>query len=189
MRIRSFPESDVPADLRLQVLRLQHQAWPDEEAPTQPRLTHDPKLEPVSLLLVVGERVVSALDILSKAITHAGETYRASGLSTVVTDAELRGRGYGLTLVRHAREQIAGRGADVGIFTCDTPLLRFYEAAGWQHLPGTVLVGGTPEHPFPSDQFDKVTLGAFFADKAVRHAADFVGQRIPLYPGEIDKLW
>ena len=39
--------------------------------------------------------MLSALDILSKDIEHAGERYAASGLSTVVTDEALRGRGYG----------------------------------------------------------------------------------------------
>ena len=81
------------------------------------------------------------------------------------------------------------RGADLGIFTCDSYLMRFYEGAGWKHLPGTVLIGGTPEEPFPSDQFDKVTLARFFSAKAKDAEADFVGARIELYPGEIDTLW
>ena len=56
-------------------------------------------------------------------------------------------------------------------------------------LPGTVLVGGTPEAPFPSDQFDKVTMARFFSPHARTLADTFVGCRIELYPGEIDKLW
>jgi GNAT superfamily N-acetyltransferase len=141
------------------------------------------------MLLIDEGRVVSALDILSKELVHCGQRYAASGLSTVVTDEALRGRGYGLKLVEAAREAIAASGVDLGIFTCDTPLRTFYERAGWQVLPGTVLVGGTPEAPFPSDQFDKVTLASFFSAKARRFADTFVGCRIELYPGEIDKLW
>ena len=69
-------------------------------------------------------------------------------------------------LVVAAREAIAASGADVGIFTCDRPLAPFYESAGWTVLPGTVLVGGTAEEPFPSDQWDKVTLARFFSARA-----------------------
>ena len=50
-------------------------------------------------------------------------------------------------------------------------------------FPGAVLVGGTPDEPFPSDQWDKVTLAGFFSAKARRGAASFAGARIALYPG------
>ena len=65
----------------------------------------------------------------------------------------------------------------------------FYERAGWSVLPGTVLIGGTPEEPFPSDQFDKVTLAASFTAHARRNAGRLAGARIALYSGKIDKLW
>jgi aminoglycoside 2'-N-acetyltransferase I len=52
-----------------------------------------------------------------------------------------------------------------------------------------VLVGGTPAAPFPSDQWDKVTLASFFSPRAREAAERFAGARIGLYPGAIDKLW
>ncbi len=168
---------------------LDQQAWPgDSDAPARtPR--HDPALRPVSMTLVADGRVLAALDILSKEIEHAGERYAASGLSTVVTDEAVRRRGHGRRLVVAAREAIAESGADLGIFTCDRPLGPFYESAGWTVIPGAVLVGGTPEEPFPSDQWDKVTLASFFSAKAQRGAGSFAGARIALFPGSIDKLW
>ena len=169
-------------------MALQDEAWPQDE-PSGPGPTHDPALRPVTMLLVDDGRVVSSLDILSKDVFHAGHRYAASGLSTVVTGEADRGKGYGRRLVVAAREAIEASGADLGIFTCDSPLQAFYESAGWQVLPATVLVGGTLAAPFPSDQFDKVTLARFFSGKALDHAHDFVGCRIALYPGEIDKLW
>ena len=80
-------------------------------------------------------------------------------------------------------------GSDLGIFTCDTPLRRFYGSAGWTHLPGTVLIGGTPEEPLPSDRFDKVTIGSFFSPAAIAAKPSFLNARIELYPGSIDTLW
>jgi GNAT superfamily N-acetyltransferase len=186
--IVTFPEASVPSELQVQVHRLHEQAWPDYR-PTAVGPTHDPALRPVSMLLVEDGRVVAALDILSKEIVHGGERYAASGLSTVVTDEALRRRGYGRRLVEAAREAIAASGADIGIFTCDVPLGAFYEQAGWQVLPGTVLVGGTLAAPFPSDRFEKVALARFFSERAQAAAEAFVGARVELYPGEIDKLW
>ena len=192
MHIVSFPIARVPRDLRAQVLALHAQAWPGDEAgdaPGEAGLWHDPALRPVSMLLVDDGRVLAALDILSKEITHRGQRYVASGLSTVVTDEAERHKGYGRRLIVAGRDAIRESGADIGIFTCDRPLQALYESAGWQVLPGAVLVGGTPEAPFPSDQFDKVVLAGFFSPNAQQHAETFNHSRIELYPGNKDKLW
>ena len=165
-------------------LRLHRQAWPDTID-----AAHDPLLDPLTMLLIEDDRALATLDILSRQITHCGASYAASGLSAMVTDETYRGQGHGSRLVRAAHRKMAELGRDLGIFTCDTELAGFYRRAGWQLLPGTVLIGGTPEQPFPSDQFDKVTLGSLFTDHAREHAEDFAGVRIELYPGSIDKLW
>lgn len=191
LEILEFPEADVPRALRVRVLALQDRTWPPE-APspgTEPGPVHDPALHPRSMLLVRDGRVVAALDVLTKDIVHEGESYTVSGLSTVVTDEAERGKGHGGRLVAAARERIRASGVDLGIFTCDLSLRAFYERAGWSVLPGTVLVGGTQEHPFPSDRFDKVTVAAFFSERARAATDRFVGARIGLYPGEIDRLW
>ena len=192
MRIVSFPELDVPNGLRVQGLTLHAQAWPDPGgggSPGELGGSHDPALRPVSMLLVEDDRVLAALDILSKDITHRGRRYAVSGLSTVVTDSAQRGKGYGRRLVLAAREAIRDSGADLGLFTSDRSLQTFYESAGWQVVPGAVLVGGTPDAPFPSDRFDKVTLASFFSRQAQEHAETFHHSRIELYPGDKDRLW
>lgn len=187
----TFPEADVPPALRTQVAELQDEAWPPD-APSAPgTVTHDPALQPVSMLLVDGATVLAALDILTKQFVHGGESYRAAGLSTVVTRGTARGQGHGRRLVTAAHEAMAAMDLDLGLFTCDRPLQPFYESAGWHQLAGAVLIGGTPSSPFPSDRpgFDKVTMADFFSPRSRRHRAAFPHSRIELYPGEIDKLW
>jgi aminoglycoside 2'-N-acetyltransferase I len=188
VEILNWPEGEVPLPLRPQVAALRDQAWPGEQ-PGGTEAGHDPVLRPVSLLLVEDGRVLAALDILSKELVHRDRSYGASGLATVVTLRAERRRGYGLLLVTAAREVMAAGGADLAIFTCDAPLVCFYEAGGYSVLPGTVLVGGTPDDPFTSDRFDKVTLWAPFTDHAWKHEEDFRAARVDLYPGVIDRLW
>jgi Predicted acyltransferase len=185
MRVVSFAQDAVPALLRTQVMALEDQEWP-----TESRDGHDPALHPIWMMLVdPHDTVLASLAVLSKSIIHDGERYLANGLSAVVTDRAHRGRGHGQRLVHAARDLIAAGGADLGIFTCDPPLADFYQRCGWRILPGTVLVGGTPDAPFPSDRFGKVTLATLFTEHARTHAATFEHARIELYPGEIDKLW
>ncbi len=190
LRILTFPEAEVRIELRAQMLALQDQAWPADGTSDGP--WHDPALAPVSILLVRNdEKVLAALDVLSKEIEHAGEQWSASGLAAVVTDQEERGHGYGGRLVSEARRSIEASGVDIGLFTCDVPLRGFYERAGWEFLPGTVLIGGTPDDPLPSDSdgFDKVALGGFFSERARARRRAFLEARIELYPGNIDRLW
>ncbi|MFE1171433.1 GNAT family N-acetyltransferase [Streptomyces sp. NPDC058773] len=187
----TFPEADTPPALRRQVSKLQDEAWPPDCASAPGTFAHDPALRPVSMLLVDGDTVLAALDILSKEIVHAGQRYRAAGLSTVVTRGTARGQGHGHRLVTAARAAMADMPLDIGLFTCDRPLRTFYEGAGWQWLPGAVLVGGTPADPFPSDRsgFDKVTMADFFSPLGRRHRSSFPDSRIEVYPGGIDRLW
>lgn len=200
MHIASYPEPAVPPDLRRQVHHLQDQAWPAAPA-SSPASTpvdssadapvHDPALHPLSMLLIDNRTVVAALDILRKPLDHAGNTFLAGGLSTVVTRTDLRGHGYGHRLITAARTAMADLHLDLALFTCDRPLQAFYERAGFQLLPRTTLIGGTPDDPFPSDQpgFDKVTLAAFFTPSAHQAGPTFHNTRIALHPGPIDKLW
>ncbi|WP_038490711.1 GNAT family N-acetyltransferase [Collimonas arenae] len=187
-RILIYPEFAVPADLRLQVLKLQEIEWPTAEAIVLQTI-HDPDLRPLSLILVADGRVLAALDILSKDIDHLNQRYAVSGLSCVVTSSDVRGKGYGRKLVVAARNEMEKSAADLSLFTCDRPLQNFYESCGWQVLTEAPLIGGTPDSPFPSDQFDKVTMAYFFSDKATRNAQAFNHCRIALYPGEVDRLW
>ncbi|MGC0417028.1 GNAT family N-acetyltransferase [Embleya sp. AB8] len=194
-RIRCFPEPATPPELRVQVVELQDQAWPLPEpaegvAAIGP--SHDPALRPLSMLLVDDDGVVvAALDILAKELAHTGGHFAVGGLSTVVTRPAARGQGHGRRLVAAAREEMLAGGFDLGLFTCDRPLRAFYEQAGWEVLPGAVLIGGTRAAPFRSDRpgFDKVTMASFFSADAIRARASFEHCDIELYPGEIDKLW
>jgi GNAT superfamily N-acetyltransferase len=189
VEIRTYPERETPDDLRAQVVALHAHAWPPDGPGDPGDGFHDPDLAPRSMLMVDDGRVVASLDVLSKGIDVAGRRYRASGLSTVVTDPAERARGHGHRLVVAAREAMEADGTDVGLFTSDPPLRSFYEGAGWTVLDGTVLVGGTPDDPLPSDSLGKVTYGGFFSPLAREHADDFRGARVALHPGRIDRLW
>jgi len=183
VRLEVVDQAELTGELRAERLRLHRQAWPESAD-----ADHDPALRPVCLLLLAGDRLLASLDILAKSISHAGVRYAAAGLSAVVTDRAARGAGHGSRLVAEGRRRIAAE-HDLGIFSCDQELVGFYAAAGWRPLPGTVLLGGTPADPLPSDRLGKVVLAGFFSELARAHAAEFENARIELYPGELDRLW
>ncbi|MCI4081248.1 GNAT family N-acetyltransferase [Streptomyces sp. MMS21 TC-5] len=187
MRVIGCAEADLPARLARQVTELEARVWPGS-APG-----HDPALHPRTMLLVdAAGTVTAALSLLYKPVPLADRTYRAAGLSSVVALPELRGRGLGGRLVAAARAELAADPAvDLALFSCDRPLAPFYGAAGFAPLPGTVLVGGTPEDPLATDApgFDKVVVAAFFTDDPAGDREAFTGVRVPLHPGSVDRLW
>jgi aminoglycoside 2'-N-acetyltransferase I len=189
-RIAIFAAADTPAEYRTQIDAMECDAWPSDPANSTTG-GHDPRLNPTTVVLVADTTVMAALTILSKTLVHAGDEYRAGGLSAVVTLRSARRQGHGARLVETVRGLMSDHGFDLGLFTCDRSLCSFYERAGWEVLPDTVVVGGTPDAPFPSDQpgFDKVAFGGFFSDRARADRQSFDGARIGLYPGPIDKLW
>lgn len=186
----TFGQDSLPRALKAQVLAILEVAWASgrsiEERLDRP--LHDPRSAPVCMLLVDGDVVLAYLAMPSKVIEHAGVTYRVAGLSSVATHPEHLRNGHGGTLVTAAREWIEASGADLGIFTCDAPLVPFYVACGWTHMPMTVVVGGTRAQPFRADELGKQTLMGFFSDLAQGHRADFADADVYLELREGD-LW
>ena len=188
MRLVTAPFDDLPDDLRRQADELTAAAWPGSPP------GHDPALHPVTMVLVEPDgTVVATLDVLTVRIEHRSHGYRVAGLSAVTTRADRRRRGLGTDLARCAHDALAGRDTDtdvdLALFTSDPELVGVYERAGWQVLPGTSLLGGTRADPLDSAALGKRTLGGFFSPRARRHAADFVGAAVELYPGPIDRLF
>ncbi len=184
------PQEELALDLKAQVIALLERAWPSgrgvEEQLRAP--LHDPERRPLAALLIDGGVVVGYLAIPSATIRHRGRDYRASGLSAVVTHPERRRRGHGQRLVVAARAAIVAGGADLGLFTCDPPLVPFYVGCGWEAMPRTAVVGGTRERPFPAAPLGKRTLMGFFSAHARAHRRDFEGATLQLELREGD-LW
>ena len=83
----------------------------------------------------------SHTEVVWKYLKHAGETYKAYGLTSVFTYPGLRRRGYGTQIVNAGTDYIKLSDADIGIFTCDLSLERFYSRCGWIPMKdATVLI-------------------------------------------------
>lgn len=190
LRIEAYPQDEVPPLLQVQAEALLNRIWQPPEGLSS-WAPHDPSADPVSLFLLEESLVVASLEVLALPLSFDGTTFLACGLSRVRVLPERRGEGLGLLIVRAAYDVIEESGADLAIFTCDTPLTGFYEQAGFAVLEGTVLEGGSPGHPYPSDQdgFDKAVVAAFLTDHGRAHRDAFRHARVPLHPGEIDLLW
>jgi len=188
--VLAYPQAELPRDVKTQVITICDSEWPSgSSAEKRLRLPlHDPNRHPLIVVLTDDGIVLSYLAIPSTVIHHAGRTYRASGLSAVITHPLHRHHGYGRQIVTAARGVIAAGDADIGVFTCDPPLVDFYVQCGWTLMEHTAIIGGTREKPFPADSLGKRTLMEFFSEQAKQHCGDFVGASLFLDLREGD-LW
>lgn len=141
--IHALPYNRAGEALRFAIARLQHRAYPALIPPPEETFTpeHDPALDALSFYLADNGRIISYAAVVHLSVIHAGETYRASGLSCVATDPDFRRRGLGTRVIAVATRAILDSDADLGLFTCDPPLTDFYTQVGWSLAPNVVLIG------------------------------------------------
>ena len=190
IKLLQFLQQDCPEPLREQILDMMQREWPQaiEGTRRERPWPENPEAQPTSFVLLEDNSVVSHVAVPRKDIKHEGQTYRAFGLSEVMTHPSFRHQGFGLQLVKEATTFISNNEPDIALFTCQPPLVSFYTQGGYEHIPNTPLVGGTRNKPFRSDSLGLSTMIHFFSEKAQQNRSAFVGADIYLELGE-NMLW
>ncbi|MGL5626597.1 MAG: GNAT family N-acetyltransferase [Candidatus Rhabdochlamydia sp.] len=147
--------------LKKEFLRLINDVWPRNIYNSR---TPNLDLSPVVFFVRLEKHVVSYCVVLFKEIFHFGNTYKAAGLSYVCTQTEYRNQGYGSQIVKTATQFIENSNVDIGLFSCDTELIGFYEQHGWLLAPDvSILLGG-----LSSIACHKAVMLQFFSLKALK---------------------
>jgi len=178
-----FDSRDVPERFQCQILSFVRIEWPELFSGDQ-RLrdwTSRPELHPVTFLLEEEGVLISRLEVVWDVLQHAGETYITYGLSGVFTYPAFRKQGYGLQLVRSAKDYIEQR-RDADIVLFHSTLKGFYEQAGFERMERLVTHVGDPQNPGRSDE---TGFMLFLSEKGRRGRRGF--ERGPVYVGE--SIW
>ena len=188
-RLRRYAQADCPEAIRAQIIQLMRLEWPASFRPGVPEWpTEAAELNPVSFVLSISDLVVCHAAVVSKSIAHVGSQYLAFGICAMVTAPKFRRRGFGRLVFEDATKYMEQERADIGVFTCDEALQRFYECSGWSVSTRAPLIGGTRKKPFRSDELGKVTLLNLFSDRARAARKAIVSAPIQIELGE-GKLW
>jgi hypothetical protein len=94
---RIYPTSALPAPLQSQILTFLRVTWPKgffDENEKRDWLAHQEN-HPLHFVLVDEGLLISHGVVVWKYLEHAGESYKAYGLSGVFTHPSFRERGYG----------------------------------------------------------------------------------------------
>jgi predicted acetyltransferase len=190
VQLLQFPQEECASYLKEQIINLMKNEWPQafedkDEAVLWPSC---PDTSPISLVLVEDNIVISHVAVPHKYIKHKGQTFKAFGLSEVMTNPSYRNQGFGLKLIKEAGILIEKSEPDISIFTCKPSLVSFYTQGGWEFSKSTHLIGGTLNKPFRSDSLGLSTMIRFISDKAQEIRLTFEETDVYLELGE-RKLW
>lgn len=188
-QLRKYAQANCPEAIRSQIIQLMRSEWPATFRANAPEWPSEAaELDPVSFVLSISDLVVCHAAVVRKSIVHGGKQYLAFGICAMVTAAKFRRRGFGRLAFEAATKYMEQERADIGVFTCDAALRKFYECNGWSVSTKAPLVGGTKEKPFRSDELGKITLMKLFSDRAKAARKDIASVPIQIELGE-GKLW
>ncbi len=173
-----YPNDELPSDLNWQILSFLRITWPDGFV-GENRLRDWISKEydhPSHFVLVEQGVLISHIEVVWKYLEHAGETYKAYGLSGVFTYPSLRGQGYGRQIVDAGTNYIKESDADIGMFHCDPGLEPFYSRSGWIPMRNSTTLIGPKDSPIVSDE---LMMMLFLSEKGKRGRSTFESE--PVY--------
>ena len=181
---------DSSETLKKQIIELQSIAWPlpSGTKPEDVIWPEDIKIHQTSFVIIHKGIAVCHVAVLAKEICHKGIIYKVYALNEVVTHPFYKRRGLGLQLIKKAAEYIEASSADISIFTCYAPFIRFYSRAGWEYMLDTCVVGGSIAKPLRSGDLRLSTMMRFYSDLAKSNRKDFENSDVHLELGERN-LW
>lgn len=173
--LHAIPYNYANDAVRLEMALLQHRVAPvGTPVPSQPLAPeHDPALNALCFYLCAEQRVISYAAVVYKPIRHAGLDFWIAGLSCVATDPAYQRQGLGSRTVGAASRCIAASQVDLGLFTCDPPLVSFYGQAGWPVASDVLLIGNQHATALTSIALNKVVLLRLFSPRAQALAEAF----------------
>ena len=176
-----LPSDEIPPHLKCQILSFLRIMWP-EGFVGKNRLRDwisSPENHSVSIVLVEHDILISHTEVVWKYLDHAGENYKAYGLSGVFTYPAFRRQGYGKRIVEKGTAYIETSDADIGVFHCDKSLKGFYASSGWIPMETAVTFVGAKDSPVISSE---LMMMRFLSQHGKKGRPAF--ERAPLYFGE-----
>ncbi|MEZ4863639.1 MAG: GNAT family N-acetyltransferase [Caldilineaceae bacterium] len=176
-----YPQDQLPEHLKWQIISFLRIYYPEGFMGVN-RLRDwisTPHNHPVSIMLVEAGVLISHTEVVWKELVHAGEHYKAYGLTGVFTYPPFRGQGYGRQIVEAGTAYIDGSDGDIGIFHCAPHLQSFYEQCGWSAMAEATTLVGDYAAPTVSEE---VMMMRFLSEKGRQGQATFAQQQ--LYFGE-----
>ena len=139
--IRRWSHREFPTALQWQAVSFIRTVWPfvdggelREAYPAAVRPTYYTVTQHDDLLVSFAATYTAQVAVDDLALT-------AACLGNVFTFPAARRNGFGRQVVEAATGDIRRSGVDVAALLCDETLRPFYEASGWQAVPGSTITG------------------------------------------------
>jgi predicted acetyltransferase len=142
-----YKDEQLPSHIKWQIISFFRVEWSNGfSGKNQSRdWISSPNDHPIYFVLMENDLLVGFVGVVWKNLEHNGIQYKTYGLSGVFTYPPFRKQGYGLQLVKSAKEYIEKQDGDIVLFTSIQK--GFYEKAGFIRIDTAKLLEGDPENP------------------------------------------
>lgn len=175
-----YQNNELPSLIKWQVVSFTRIVWPEGfVGENQFRDWISPeKYHPLHFVFMANDLLVSYVGVVWKELEHIGVTYKTYGLSGVFTYPSFRNQGYGLQLVKSAKEYIEKQ-QDGDIVLFPSMQKGFYEKTGFILMEHAKLFEGNTKQP---KEHNEQVFMLFLSEKGNEHRKDF--ETKPIYFGE-----
>jgi len=153
IQLRFFEAQHLPAHFKCQILSFMRINWFDGfqgENRLRDWITGS-EMHPVHFLLEENGILISHQEVVWKPLHHAGDVYKAYGLTHLFTYPAFRGQGYGSRLLQVAKDYILQQG-DADILILHTVKENLHERAGLEPMKQMITLVGDPQNPKKSNE-------------------------------------
>jgi GNAT superfamily N-acetyltransferase len=164
IELRRYRRHEVPALFAAQIASYQRIQWPSLRAQSN-RLWewNDANRDYMHFMLVDEEVVISHASVNWRDVTLASERYSVWGLSSVFTYPAFRKGGFATKTVSAATDFMREGSGDVAMLFTGDPLVKFYNAIGWEHTPAARIFYGDAQQPV--QKTDNAIMMLFMSDR------------------------
>lgn len=136
MTVECLAEKDLTPQEALEILALQHAAFPGTAEFVTQRWYHTP-LSPDELWFFMrqGGRMAASVRVVHRTISIGAASFRVAGIANVGSHPDVRGSGVGKAVMRAVGEYIARAAAlDFGLLFTGETIYGFYRKLGWKTI-------------------------------------------------------
>jgi predicted acetyltransferase len=178
--LQLYTHQTFPSDLNWQAVSFVRIVWPEIGGGMLRRM-FDTKQDTMHFVLVEDGLLHSYAAVVRFQLQHAGQQYRACGLTSVFTYPTSREKGYGQRVVHAATNFIRRSGADIGLLLTGPELEPFYAKSGWEAIMSAPLIGVSGE---AQEVLSAFRMMLFLSEKGQAERSTFEAQ--PLF---VDWEW
>lgn len=179
--LRRYRRHEVPPLFAAQIASYQRIQWPQiRDRNNRVWEWDDVNRDYMHFVLIDNEIVISHASVNWRDVSLGGERFSVWGMSSVFTYPAFRKGGFATKTVSTATDFMREGSGDLAMLFTGQPLVKFYTAIGWEHVPTARIFYGDPNAPV--QKTDNAIMMLFISDRGRKARERFATEDVFVGP-------